>query len=239
MTRARTMAVSLVLAAMLGSVAKAQDAKPVRQISVSGTVEAHAAPDQVLWQISLRDTDKNLNEAKRLNDQKVKAVLALREKLKVAEGDLETGQVSIYREYERTQRGDRGDFKYFVVSRSVTIRQRDLKRFDDFLNALVASADMEVSFNLESSRIQELRAQTRLKALQVARDKADAMATALGAKLGQVLKIEEYQPQAPGSIASNANFSVSSAPTIDQGSETFVPGAISARVTVYVTFELQ
>jgi uncharacterized protein len=229
---------SLVLAAIIASGAKAQDTKTVHQISVSGTVEAHAAPDEVLWQISLKDTDKNLGDAKKLNDQKVKAVLALREKLKVMEGDLQTGQVSIYREYERTVRGDRGDFKYFVVSRSVTIRQRDLKRFDEFLDALVASTDMEVSFNLESSKIHEVRTQTRLKALQVAKDKAAAMASALGSKVGPVLKIDEYLPQQDRSFASNSNFAISS-PTIDQGSETFVPGAISVRVTVFVTFELQ
>jgi uncharacterized protein YggE len=239
MAGVRNIATSLILMLTWGAVAVAEDTKAVREISVSGTVEAKTAPDRAVWHISLRDTDKNLQEAKRRNDERVKAILALREKLKLPEGDLETGHVGVYREYEQTQRGERGNFKHFVVSRDVTIRQRDLKRFDQFLETLLASSDMEVNFQLESSRFHEVRSQTRLKALQVAKEKAAAMAAELGGKLGPVLKIEEYRPRETWqSPISNAGFT-ESAPTPDQGSETFVPGAISVRATVYVTFELR
>jgi uncharacterized protein YggE len=192
-----------------------------------------------VWSISLRDADKNLQVAKQRSDERVKAVLALREKLQLGKGDLETGYLGVYREYEQTQRGERGNFKHFVVTRSLTIRQRDLKRFDDFLNTLLGSSDMEVSYQLESSRVREVRAETRLKALQVAREKAQAMAAALGANLGPVLKIEEHVPQqTPRNFASNSMV-IESTPDVDQGSETFVPGALVVRVTVYVTFELK
>ncbi len=235
----RTNVIAAVSALVFGIGAAVAAEEPIRQISVSGTVEAKTAPDRIVWHIALRDTDKNLQAAKRRNDERAKAVLALREKLQLEAGDLETGQVSVYREYEQTQRGERGNFKHFVVSRNVTIRERDLKRFDQFLDTLLSSSDMEVDFQMECSRVQEVRSQTRLKALQVAKEKAAAMAGELGAKLGPVLKIEEHSPREPWqSPMSNASFTQSTlAP--DQGSETFVPGALSVRVTVYVTFELR
>jgi uncharacterized protein YggE len=217
----------------------ADEAAPVRQISVAGTVETKTAPDQVLWQISLREADKNLQEAKRRSDEKTRAVLALGSKLGLGEGDLETSHLGVYREYERTQHGERGDFKHFAVSRSITIRQRDLKRFDDFLGQLLASTDMEVSYNLESSRANEVRAQARLQALKVAREKAAAMAAALGASLGPVLKIEEHIPREPWQGYASNSMVVESAPAVDQRSETFVPGALTLRVTVHVTFALK
>jgi uncharacterized protein len=239
MPSTRSFLAALISMLILQAIAAADEMRPVRQISVSGTVETKTAPDRAVWQISLRDTSKNLQLARQRNDERVKAVLGLREKLKLGEGDLETGNVSVFREYEQTPRGERGDFKHFVVQRDVTIRQRDLKQFDQFLNTLLASTDMEVGFQLESSRLREVRAETRLKALKVAKDKAAAMADVLGAQLGQVLKVEEHLPREPWqSGVSNSAF-VQSTPTADQGSETFVPGAISVSVTVYVTFELR
>ena len=235
----RNVTVGLALLFILGKVALAQEDEPVRSISVSGTVETKTAPDQIVWRISLTDTDKSMREAKVRNDQKVKSVVALREKLGVGEGDLETGRVNIRREYERDQHGRRGDFKHFVVSRSVTIRQRDLKRFDEFLDTLVASTEMEMSFGFESSRIHEVRAETRLKALQAAKDKAAAMAKVVGAKLGRALTINEHaQGDRLQSPMSNTAY-VHSTPTVDLATEKFVPGAINVRVTVYATFELE
>jgi hypothetical protein len=96
-----------------GCASLADEGKPVRSISVTGTAEVKTAPDQILWYIHLTDADKNL---------------------------------------------------------------------------------MEVNFNFESSRARDLRAETRLKALQAAKDKAEAMAKVVGAQLGPVLTINENQP---------------------------------------------
>ena len=224
---------------LLITVAVEAEDKPVRRVSVSGTVETKAAPDQIVWQISLTATDPSLTQAKTRSDEQAKAVVASQEKLGISKGDLQTGLISVNREYERDQRGQRGSFKHFVVSRSITIRERDLKRFDEYLNTLLASTDMEVYMNYESSRIQDIRAEARLKALRAAKEKAAAMAEALGAKLGRVLTINEHSSTEPWrSPASNVNF-IQSTPPADLATETFVPGAISVPVTVYVTFELE
>jgi len=224
---------------LFSSVALAEGDVPVRTISVSGTVEAKTNPDQIVWLIRLVDTDANLLNAKKRSDEKVTAVLALREELEVAEGDLETGHVSVSRQYERDQYGRRGNFKHFEVSRSVTIRQQDIRQFDKYLDTLLSSAEMEVSFNFESSRLHEVRAETRLKALQVARDKATAMAAVLGDRIGQVLTISEH-PSVQGRQSAVSNYAfVESRPAVDLASEKFVPGAIDVRVTVYATFELE
>lgn len=235
----RNVTVALAILFVLGGGASAREQKPLRIISVSGTVETKVAPDQIVWRISLVDTDKDMRAATARSDEKISSVVALRETLGVDVEDISTGSVSIRREYERDERGGRGDFKHFVVRRSVTIRQRDLKRFDEFLDALVASAEMEVGFNFATSRIHEIRAETRLKALQVAKDKAEAMVQVVGAKLGRVLTIDEHGPENPWqSPLSNAAVTQSK-PSVDLATEKFVPGAISVQVTVYATFEIE
>jgi hypothetical protein len=224
-----------------GSVALAAEEKPVRSISVTGTAEVKTAPDLIVWSIGLTDNDKDLLVAKKRSDEKVKAVLALRQKLGVKDGDAETGPIYVHREYQRDERGNQGDFKYFVVSRSVTIRQTDLKRFDEFLDGLVSSAEMEVSFRFESTRIHEIRAKTRLEALKLAKDKAEKMAAVVGAKLGPVITINEHAPQSSNwrEYASQNGGYTESRPSVDLATGTFVPGAITEQVTVYVTFALE
>lgn len=236
MNRMMIVALSLVFASG-GILRAAEDA--VRSISVSGTVATKVAPDQIVWRINLTDTNKDLHVAKAANDESVKAVLALRDKLGIAAGDLETGQVRIEREYERGERGERGAFKHFAVRRSITIRQRELNRFDEYLSSLVASTDMEVDFAFESSKIHDVRAETRLKALKVAQEKAHAMAGVVGAELGKVLTINEHrEDRGFGSPWSNS-VSIQSLPAADSASDTFVPGAISVSVTVYAVFEIE
>jgi len=223
---------------VLGGPLLAEEVEPPRTISVSGTVAAKTAPDQVVWRISLSDFDKDLRAAKKRNDAKIESVLALREKLAIPKGDMETGHVSIRREYERGQYGHRGAFKHFAVSRSVTVRQSDLERFDEYLDAFVSCGEMEVNFSFESSKIHAVRAEARLKAVMAAKDKAAAMAGMVGAKLGQVLTIDEHpQGGARFNPASNSALPMSQ-PSVDVASGKFIPGAINVRVTVYATFEL-
>lgn len=223
-----------------GGCAHAQTDELVRSISVSGTMQTKVAPDLVVWHIRLSDSHEKLSEAKQANDKNVRAILGLREQLGVKEGDISTGTLNIRKEYHEDERGRPLDFKGFRVYRSVTIRQRDLKRFDEYLGAFVASADLEVSFSFESSTIHEVRAETRLKALKIARDKARAMAEVVDAKLGEVLTIDEHAEGGTNrfSHAQNAVF-YRSEPGADQSSETFIPVAIDVKMTVYATFRLE
>lgn len=230
---------ALALALVLSASVLAREAKPTRSISVSGTVVTQAVPDVVLWRVSLANFDKDMLEAKKANDEKVRAVLALREKLGIAPRDIETGCLSIEREYDRDEHGNQTAFKHFAVRRTVMIRQRDLKRFDEFLDKLVACGDMEIGFDFECTKIHVVRDETRLQALKAAKSKAEAMAKAVGAKLGKVLTIKEESRQDPwANPASNWLILGSSGPKPDVGSSTFAPGAIQVRVTVYATFKL-
>ena len=215
---------------------------PLRMISVTGTVETQVAPDMVVWRINLSDAHENLSEAKAASDKNVKAIIGLRRELDIEEGDLQTGTMSIRKEYHEDDRGRRLDFKQFRVYRSITIRQRDLARFDEFIDAFVASADLEVSFSYQYSKIHETRAETRLKALEIAKEKAAALAEVGGAKLGKVLTIDEHRQgdshRWHNQFSQNAVVPVRP-PGVDQSSATFIPGAIDVKMTIYATFELE
>ncbi len=216
--------------------------EPIRTISVSGTAATRTVPDTIVWRISLNETDKVLVDAKNRSDEKMKSVLDLVNELDVPTEDVQTGRLSIRREYERDERGRNTlDFKHFAVNRSVTFKQSDLERFDEFLTRLVGAADIEASFNFESSQFHEIRADTRLKALRAAKEKAESMCAVLDDKLGRVVTIDEH-PRTGGNMGRmDINYPAPFRPPpaeVDVSGGTFAPGAIEIKVTVYATFEI-
>ncbi len=218
--------------------------KPPRTVSVTGTAATRVAPDQVAWRVTVTESDKVLVDAKNRSDANVKRVLELVKELDVPSEEVQSGHLSIRREYEHDERGNRGEFKHFVVYRSVSFKQRDLGRLDEFLTKLVGAADVEVSFSFESSRRHELRADTRLKAVKIARDKAAAMCEAAGAEVGRVLTLDEHPPGGRrdtwNPMSNNAWFVPDGGQVeADIASGTFAPGAIEIAVTVYATFEIE
>lgn len=232
---------ALLPALILCGVARGDEEKPVRTITVTGSVETKVAPDLIMWSISLSDKDEDMRKVMESNEAKARAVLALREELGISEGDIETGNVSIHRSYDRDKNGNRIGPDYYTAYRSIAIRQHDLKEIDKYLKALVACGEMDVSFSFSSSKMYEIRAETRLKAMRAARDKAAAMAEAVGAELGPVITIDEHPRDGRANFGYANNIAVPSvnASDIDFGSSTFIPGAIPVKMTVYTVFELK
>jgi uncharacterized protein YggE len=148
--------------------------------------------------------------------------------------------LSIQKIFDRDQAGNITSFRHFEVVRTVTLRQRDTSLFDEVLASLIETADVEVSYQLESSDYHNLRAQTRLDAVQAAREKAAAMTELLGANLGRVLRIAEPQESyGSATFLSNRAFAAPREVEPDTAPGTFAPGAIEIRVSIEVDFEIE
>ena len=230
--------VALAVGALCGWAA-AEDELP--RISVTGTAVTRTVPDEALWNITINEFDQTPLPPKNRSDEKLKTILGLAKELGVAPEDIQSGSLSIRREYERDENGREQTFKHYAVNRHVTLRQRDLARFDEFASKLLTAGEMEVSFNLQSSKIHELRAETRLEAMRLAKQKADAMCREVGATTGRALRIEEYKDRDRGFDAFSNNavlFDRGGVQAADLTQGTFAPGAIEVRVTVYVDFEI-
>ncbi len=231
---------TLLIIGMVGPVARAQELP--RTISVTGTALTRVVPDIITWHISTNDYERELLVAKESNDQKLKAIFALVDELEIAPEDMQTGSLRVRKVYNRDERGNQLDFKHFAISRSVTLRQRDLKRFDEFFSALLTSAEMDVNFSHESTKVHEHRWETRLKAVRLAKEKAEAMAELVGAEIGKAIAINEHSPSESSrrdirDINNPAPYRSRDA-VEDLVGGTFAPGSISVKITVYVTFEL-
>jgi len=232
---------SLLVCLLAVTLVAADDNLSPRHVSVTGTTVARVQPDTVVWNITVKRTNRDLAKAQGESDESVKKILALRSELKVKPEDAQTGYLSVRKVFDRDQAGNQTSFRHFEVVRSITLRQRDTKGFDNVLAKLVAAEDVEVSYQLESSEYHKLRAKTRLEAVKAAREKAAAMTELLGAKLGRVLRVAEPKETWSSSFSSvsNSAFAAPRQAEPDEAPGTFAPGAIEIKVSIEVDFEIE
>jgi uncharacterized protein YggE len=211
-----------------------------RTISVTGTATTRVVPDTVAWHVVTTATHAKLKEAKGQSDTQMAAILKTVRALGVVDADLQTGKLQVTKEHERGQHGNLGAFRHFKVTRQITIKERDVSAFDRFLTGLVSSADLEVSYNLATSEITRIRAETRIKAVKAARDKASAMLEALDETLGQVITLGSEGGSRPYYPARTNLFSLESARSGSMGSgQTFAPGMLEVHASVNATFAIR
>mgnify|MGYP001814993793 CR=1 FL=1 len=209
----------LLLAALTcGVTTDAQAEDTTRSVKVSGTAVAKVMPDTVVWHIRLTHTDPNLKVAREASDAATREILAMREALNIAAKDLQTGSLSINKVFHRDRSGNQQAFRHYSFQRTIVMRQRDTKDFDDILQRLTGIENVSISHSLESSDFHKLRRETRLRALEIARDKSNEMTEFLVSNQVPVLNIDETSPAQPSwysSHVSNAAFHVGEPATPD------------------------
>ena len=180
-------------------------------------------------------------KAKKKSDKQVQAILKAARNFKIAAKDIQTGQLNINKEYEYRKYGDRGGFKHYSIRRNVTLIQRNIETFDALLTELVQSTNFEVNYSLARSDVEEITAQTRLKAVAAAKTKATAMVNELEEKLGRVLKVEEnptHHYRGPNNVVLGSLDANRSGGGSGSG-KTFAAGVIEVRVTVGAIFAIR
>lgn len=211
-----------------------------RTVNVAGKAMVRLVPDTVLWSVSITANHKDLVQAKRESDKQMKDILKTTRQLGVQAKDVQTGQLTVEKEYEGSgYPRHRRKFLHYVLTRQIHIKQRGTERFDDFLTGLIKNRDMTVSYQLTSSDLQVIQAKARIKAVLNAKTKATAMAKALGAKLGPVLRIEEAPQRAFHAMSRQANTVEFAGGAVGSGQGTFAPGSIEVTVSVGVQFALR
>jgi uncharacterized protein len=212
-----------------------------RTVSVTGTAVVHTVPDTVVWHLTTTDEHSDLERAMGASDRKLQAVLAAARRIGLAEADLQTGHLRVDREFYRDEWGNSTRFRHWNVVRDITLTERSIDDFDAMLTALVSAADVEMRYELRSSRIHDLRAGTRLDAVGLARTKAEAMVNELGGELGDALTVEEQssggRPFNP--LANAAFYDTGTMHAADATQGTFAPGTIEVRISVWVTFAIE
>jgi len=228
-----------------------QDIDKLPVITVSGTAEVQIAPDEVLFSLDVTKTNKDLQIAKRLNDESVGKILELTRRFSVLPQNVQTSHIAVETKYESIRDAktkifnEDGDeigkrvFRGYEVSKTVTVRLTDILRFEEFFAEVLKTGVSEVSsVKFETSKLRENKDKAREMAMKAAKEKATAMAAAVGQTIGKAIKVAEWNTGSqPFANALQAN-SMNSAGAFTESLVTFAPGAIKVEAQVTVSFQL-
>jgi hypothetical protein len=164
----------------------ADEARP-RTVSVSGTGEVAAEPDQALVTLGVEARRPTLAEARSEVSATVERVLALCRNLGIDPKRVNATRVQIQPEYSWNEKDRKRVLLGYLVSRQVQVELRDLELLGTLLERAVDAGVNQVNDPvLDSSRRNELERDALAKAVQDARLNADTLARAAGATLGPV-----------------------------------------------------
>jgi uncharacterized protein len=227
--------------------ARAQEPAATRQITVTGDAEVRVAPDEVLLTLGVETSDKDLGTAKRQNDERVKKVLALATESGIDPKDVQTEYINIEPRYRYSD--DQNVFIGYFVRKTILVTLKDISRFEDLLStALESGVNYVHGVEFRTTELRKYRDQARALAIQAAKEKAAALAEALGQKASVPQDIREdhsgwsssynswWGNRWGGTQAQNVIQNAGPSGSIE-GS--VAPGQISVQASVTVVFKLE
>jgi uncharacterized protein len=157
-------------------------------ITVSGSAEVKVAPDEIYLRVGVEKRDENLDAAKRQTDESVSKALAFLKSSGVSSKDVQTDYISIEPSY-----GDsslRTKPLHYSIRRAIQVKLTKLDTFEAVLTGLLTNGVNTVQgIEFRTSELRKHRDTARAMAIRAAKEKADAMASELGAKRGKVYNI--------------------------------------------------
>lgn len=215
-------------------------------ITVTGHAEVKAFPDLADLHFEVEIRGAKLKDALAEQAEKMKNLLSALKASGVGEGDLQTSQVIISPVYRRDRDGreDSAAISHYRVSQTVQCTLRDIRKVPEVTTrAIDAGANRVEQARLRTSRRRKLMDDARMLAVRAAREKAVAMATELGAKVGKPYSIQEVRSPGIGfhfnANAQAQNFVQDREAGAGEAEGSFEPGKISIEATVTVSFFLE
>jgi uncharacterized protein len=186
----------------------------VKKIEVNGSAEQEVMPDEIFVNITLREyfkdkENKNKVDIMALEKQLQKAV----EEAGIPKENFTIGAMNGYREWWGRKKPTT-----FLESKSYILKVPNLYKIDGIIARVddkgVASTHID---RYEFSKIEQLRKEIKIKALQAAKAKAQYLLEGIGEQLGEAFEITEIDNgyQNPQPVYSNMMLRATAAPMAD------------------------
>ncbi|MCB9733955.1 MAG: SIMPL domain-containing protein [Deltaproteobacteria bacterium] len=210
---------------------------PGPTITVTGVTEITMAPDMASLRVGVVAFEKD--RARAVDDTKARAerVLTAIRKLGVPASDVATDVLAI----GETTRYVGGVAREGVEARrDVVVTVRKLDVLEPLVTAMLDAGATNVSdIRFSRSDLTALKASARERAVQAARDKARAMAKAIGQDIGPAVALSEVPPSSPTTISPVYSNAVIAAGGASLSGATIESGQVHLTVTIYADFALR
>lgn len=227
----------------LPQLAVAQQYITPRTVSVTGYAEEKLAPDEAKLFVTVHTENRDLNTAKKEQDEKVAKLMKVVKSLNIEQGDgnVRTLYANLQPVYDYQQQTGKPKFRAYQLENQIEMTLDKVEVAGPLMDKLVeAGFDRigNIQFGLKDER--KKREALMEEALKDARDKAGKMAAALGATLGKPMTISESGSYTPPPMPMMRNMAMAADMAESKSMPTYSPtGVIEIQQTVNVTFELQ
>jgi len=179
---------TLAFVSLLSISAMAQQVDLRKKISVSGSAETEVTPDIIYISISLKEYLKDNNSKKKVEITTLESQLyAAVQKAGIDKENLTINNLSSYAIV--TEKKKNPDY---LASKQYHLKVSDLNKWNDIIGSIdpkgIAYTNVD---SYDYSKIEILKKELKIKALQAAKEKASYLVEALGDKLGSVIDIQE------------------------------------------------
>ena len=204
-------------------------------VRTTGTAELKVTPDQAVIQLGVEHQSATAKNAKAIVTGTSRKILAALKGLGIDDKDIQTDYLSLQPmiDYRKGLR-----ITNFTAEQSLSVKVRDLAQLDDVMDAVISAGANNIGgIEYQSSELRKYKDQARDEAAKAAREKADALAKALGNQIGKTFSIEEVQ-QIEGYYG-YAGFAANTSMEVDKSrAPSTAPGELTVKASVTVAFDL-
>ncbi|MBD1397674.1 SIMPL domain-containing protein [Pontibacter sp. JH31] len=182
-------AMFLLLAGLLQAQAQQQVLPPL--ISVNGVGEVKLQPDEVVINLGVEMREKTLDQARKQADNKAAAIIAYLRKQGVDARDIQTSYMNLQPIYMSGEFG-KASPDFYMAQKNMVIVIKKLNKFDELLSGLYDNGVNRIDgIHFRVSDLEKHKVEARKRAVADAKQKANALTSELGAKVGKVYSIHE------------------------------------------------
>jgi uncharacterized protein YggE len=212
-------------------------AKPARTITVSSTATVKATPDEAVVTFGVTTRNGDSATAFSQNATDMQAVLDALKAVGIADKDIKTLNVSLS---QRTvDRGKATEHTVYVASNSIEVTVHDLTAVGTTIDsAVTGGADSVRGVRFQLADPDTIATDALTQAVQGARKKADALATAADAQVVRVVTIDEGSYRQPVYAAPVSDQAFHAAALAQVPTPVVAPDSLQASVTVSVVWEI-
>jgi uncharacterized protein YggE len=204
-------------------------------VRVFGSAVVRVAPDTASIVVAVSRIEPKPEPAFAKAREGAQAVNAFLHKSGI--GDFGSSQVTLSAEFRYTNGENR--FVGYKARIEFNVALRELAKMDSLLSGLIAAGANELkSVQFQTSRLKEIRADARRRAVAAAREKADLYCDAAGVTAGDVVAIEDVNPEL---LTGRAEGHGTREPmALDEGGDVGAidPGAITVGAAVNVVYQI-
>lgn len=202
-------------------------------VDVMGEGIVKVVPDEVTINVQVENKGQNPKDLKQKNDFVINEVLAFIRSMKIDDKNVQTEYVRLNKNYDYQTK----TYSY-VANQSISIYLKDLKLYESLMNGIVEKGINRIDgISFSSSKINELKSEARIKAMENAKMKADEYAQVLKQSIGKAVSISEFNNISyPGPVNKKAMMMSSDSSGMEQ--QTISVGEIEIVTKVNVSFIL-